>query len=938
MAARGGSGGHAGAPARNRSTPGHEARPQDPMLRTGALPNGMRYYVRANRMPEKRAYLWLAVNAGSVLEEEDQRGYAHFLEHMAFNGTRRFPRQTLIEFVESSGLRFGPDLNAYTSFDETVYQLTVPTDDPPFVEQGLRILEDWAGGGITLDSAEVVAERGVVLGEWRSRALRDTASQRVFDHDLDVLLGGTRYRDRLPIGVPELLEGATAGPIERFYRDWYSPDLMAVIAVGDFDPEWMEREIRERFGAIAAPGSARERDEFALPASSGPVVDVLRARVAPRVKVLWPLSPRPSDAVEALRSDLVSLLLAQHVQRNLLRIREQRSRPFVHAWLGRERPVRPLEVATVEIVTWPDSLERALGAVLAELERVARHGIPAAALERQKAALLRRMEGEVAGVAARPSTLYANGYVQHFLMGDIALLSPEQELMLAREILPGITPEVMARAGRFWRERQGLKVLVRVPELALGFRPPTRESVLAVFDSVRGASIAPESPGAIAADGALMEQLPEPGRVVAETLHAVAGVIEWRLSNGARVLFKPSWNHPDEMLLRAWSPGGFSRLADSLFFSSGRMVGAVLTEAAGVGAWGKEEARERLAATAVRPPRVHIGYAEESIELGGSPRELETLFQMLHLQFTAPRLDSAALASWASVARYQSRESTIHDELNQLFARGNPRMLPVSTGLADLVLLDEVLAVHRDRFGNAGDFTFMLVGAAPAEQVRPLVERYIASLPATDARETPADPKVRPLTGRTRNRTEVLPVPLAQTLLAFDGPFPTEPAAYFRERQRLSALTSVLEWRLRDRLREQLGGTYGVSVSGHTYRLHDEHYRLLFFFQSAPERMRELTREMFAVLDSVRAGGVTASELARVARVQQRRLETALQRNEYWLDQLELYTRLALPLDRIVSPHPLEMLTPDDLKEAAAAYLPDDSYIHVTQVPKRGVQ
>ncbi|HEY9479992.1 MAG TPA: pitrilysin family protein, partial [Gemmatimonadaceae bacterium] len=224
---------------------------RDPALRAGTLSNGLHYYIRQNAMPLGRAELRLVVNAGSILEDDDQQGMAHFLEHMAFNGTRHFPHQSLVDFIESSGMRFGADLNAYTSFDETVYKLTVPTDEPRFLEQGLTVMEDWASGGVLIDSAEVVAERGVVMGEWRSR-LPDTTSQTIQKHQREVFFGaGSRYLDRSPIGLTELLETATRGPIARFYKEWYRPDLMAVVVVGDIDPAAIERELRERFGKIA---------------------------------------------------------------------------------------------------------------------------------------------------------------------------------------------------------------------------------------------------------------------------------------------------------------------------------------------------------------------------------------------------------------------------------------------------------------------------------------------------------------------------------------------------------------------------------------------------------------------------------------------------------------------------------------------------------------
>ena len=913
---------------------------QDPALRVGRLPNGLSYYVRANGVPANRAFLWLVVKAGSVHEEEDQRGYAHFLEHMAFNGTARFPRHEIIEFIESSGMRFGADLNAHTGFEETVYKLTVPTDDPWYLDRGLQVLEDWAGGGITLDSLEVVAERGVVLGEWRLRALRDTAQERIANRILDVLYGESRYRDRLPIGLPELLERADPAPLRRFYEAWYRPERMAVIAVGDFDAEWMEREIRERFGGLVAVGESPSEVEVSLPAGGEPVIEILKEDgVGIGVQLFLPVPERPGEAVSALRQELVSQLLLQHVRGRLVRLREQSPRPFIDAQVGPGQLVRPGDVLLAVLAATPDSLERGLGALLTELERVAQHGVPAGALEREKTRLLRSLESQAVGEAARSSAVYVEEYARHFLEGGAgALLSAEQRLELGREVLAEVTAEEVAEAARRWRELEGLRVVFYLPRITLGFAPPTRESVLALVDSIRRTPLAALEEEAAAGEGPLLERLPEPGRVVGEVVHAASGVVEWRLSNGARVLFKPSANHPDEVFIRAWSPGGFSLVPDSLFFTSGRMAAVIMTEAAGLGEGERSGLFEALGPrTSLRSLRVEIGYAEESIEVSGSVRELETLFQLLYVQFTAPRLDSAALETWARLAKYRRPRSVEHDGLAQYLGRSNPRLRPITTHLAELARLEEVLAVHRDRFGNAADFTFMVVGAATVEEVKPLVERYVASLPATGEREEPKGLGTLRLAGENRSRRDVFDVPRAQTVIVFDGEFGASGEAYFAERQRLEALTLVLERRLRNRLREELSGTYGVSVVGQTYELSGERFRVQIGFDAAPERNMELRREMLAVLEGVREEGASEEELERVVRHQRRLLETRLESNRYWLEQLTLYTRLGLPLERVVSPYPLSRITPEELKEAAARYLPSDAYYLFSYMPKREV-
>ena len=909
----------------------------DPALVIGTLPNGLRYYIRANRTPAQRALLRLVVNAGSLQEDDDQQGFAHFLEHMAFNGTTHFPQQQLIDFVERSGMRFGPDLNAYTNFDETVYMLTVPTE-PALLTQGLQVLEDWASGGITIDSQEVVAERGVVVGEWRSR-LPDTTSQKVQKHIFSTLLGAdSRYLERYPIGKPKLLQSAEPAPIRRFYEDWYRPDLMAVVAVGDFDPKQMEREIRQRFGAIPAAAAPKQRVHTTVAARAEPLVTVYKANVPPSINVVWRKPPRPvgtAGTEAAVRAELVEQILLRQVQQRLLRLREATPRPFLRANVGETQLVREAGGWLAQIVAMPDSLEHALAVVLTELERVAQHGIPEAALARQKSVLLRRLESAAASASAQPSASFASAYAQHYLTGEGSLRSAEQELALARELLPAITPEVVAEAGRVWRETEERTVMVMFPQFAHA-RPPSRESILALIDSVAHQVLPVEAgPKAAAPGGPLLTELPTPGRITSERQHKAAGITEWTLSNGARVLLKPTPFNADELFIRARSPGGFSLLPDSLFFSPGRLVAKIMTEAAGVGEYDRTTLEQQLAGTALSELRVSINYTEEEIALEGSPKELETLFQLLYLQFTAPMLDTAALAGWKAYGR-DGLQQWSEDQLARLFARGNPRLAPLSSALIERANIQQAMAVYRDRFGNAGDFTFTVVGAFTPEELRPLVARYVASLPADQAAgpEVPKDPEIRPWNNIVRQTHRLIEQPRATSMMIFDGLFPSSPENYLVERQRLAVLADVLSVRLRTRLREELGGTYGVGVQTRTYPIPEEHYRASIQFDAAPERIDELIGVVEQTLDSLRTNGATAAELARTATMQRRYLETQLHENGYWLARIQEYDRLGIPLDRIPTPYANEPLTPEAIRQAAQRYLPRESYIHMLYLPR----
>lgn len=905
---------------------------RDPALATGTLRNGFRYYVRPNRLPARRVEMRLVVDAGSVLEDPDQQGFAHFLEHMAFDGTTHFPGHSLIDFIETSGMRYGADLNAMTTPDETLYTLTLPTDDPRIVERGLDVLEDWANGGITIDSAAVVAERGIIMGEWRTR-LPDSASRTVIAHYDTLYLGRSRYLSRKPIGDTTLIESATPGPIKRFYRDWYRPERMTVVITGDIDASAMMREIERRFGAIRVHTPARPRLAAGLPSRRSPEIDVYRGKVEPQVELQWPLAATPASASEAVRQEIMHDLVAATLTDRLLGIRAHPSRPFISAELSQGRLIRQIPIEAVTLITWPDSLERGFGAVYAELERVARDGIPVATLTHEKAVMLARLEHAAASEMGRSSAAYADAYVDHALTGEGSLLSAAQALAYARPVLAALKPEDLAHVVRQWLDPARSRIVVRLPLLA-HVATPTRARVLALIDSLRRAPLAAASDRP-SGGGPLLATLPTPGRIVSEQTDRIAGITEWTLSNGARVILKPTQNDPDDVEMRAWSPGGFYAMPDSLFFTPGRMVGRVMTDIGGLGVTTHDVLERQLSTTGLRDMRVQIGYADQSIRLAGSPKELEMLFQMLHLQFTAPLIDTAALSGWKSLAKYEATGFSIDDQLSRQLALNDPRLLPVSTSIAELATVDNLNAAYRNRFGNAGAFTFTIVGAVSPAEARPLVELYLASLPTTGPAEQPKATSEHIVSLNRVNTILHSEEPeKAEAFLVFDGLFATAPQDYLRERQRLSALTYVLDDRLRTRLRQELSGTYSPLTTSETYALPEERYRVLLTFDAAPRRMDELNWAMMRVVDSLRKKGVSESEAARAATIQRRRLETRLQDNAYWMTTIGTYIRLGIPLDAVPAPYGEHAVTADEIREAAQHYLPEDAYLHVTLVPK----
>jgi len=898
----------------------------DTLVITDTLPNGLVYYVRRNAEPRNRAELRLVVNVGSVLEDDDQRGLAHFLEHMAFNGTRRFARNEIIDYLERVGMRFGPDVNATTSFDETVYMLQLPTDSAGVLDTGLTILEHWATG-IALDSAEIEAERGVVIEEWRRWR---GAGARVSDRQFPFLFAGSRYAERSPIGDPETIRTFSHETLRRFYYQWYRPELMAVVAVGDFDPAEMERKIREVFGAIPALGGP-ERPEIAVPArdSARVIVTVDPEIPSTALTVNWLRPARRDWSPRGFRAGLVESMFAGMLGDRLNDISLLPDAPFldVGSYLGGS--LRPVETFSLNAAVPQGGVERGLAAVLAEVERAARHGFTPAELEREKAEFLRMWEQIYAERHKTTSGQYAGQYADHYLRGGL-LRTLEEEWVMLNAYLPGITVEDANEVARGYAAMRDRTVLVTAPEHA-GAALPDERRLAAIADSVARAPVTPyrETPS----EAPLLAQLPAAGSVVSEEFVPEAGITRWTLSNGAQVVLKPTDFQDDQVLFAATSPGGLSLLPDSLYLH-GRLATAAV-QVGGVGALGLTELQRRLAGKAASVGTT-IGELYETVNGYAAPRDVETMFQLVHLYFTAPRRDTAAWEAFRQRGREMLRnrgatpESAFGDTLTAVLTRRHPRTRPFTAAMYDSLDLDRAITIYRQRYANAGDFTFFLVGSFQPDEVRPLVERYLASLPASETRERWRDPGIRPPAGVVEKTVRRGVEPKARTTLYFTGP-----AQFSREaRSEITSLADALEIRLRERLREQLGGTYGVTVSANVSRDPVPQYVVAIDFNTDPERLNELTRVTFAEIDSLRAGGVPADVVQKVREAHRRSKEISLRQNDVWLTALLEYQRLGWDV-RTIDDAPLSAtLTPERIRAAARLYLNRRRYVRVSLVPE----
>lgn len=899
----------------------------------GVLDNGLRYFIRENSEPENRAYLRLVVNAGSVLEEENELGAAHFLEHMAFNGTERFPKNELVAFMESIGMQFGAGINARTSFDETVYLLTVPTDAPANIEKAFDILEDWAGR-LSLDPAEIAAERGVVLEEWRARR---GAGARINDKHLPVLYAGSRYAERLPIGTRESIESLDRETLLGFYRKWYRPELMAVVAVGDFDAAQIERQIRERFASLRAPEQSPPRVAYDVPRQEGTAFSIATdpEQTSTSVGLVHKMPPDNDWTVGGFRRDLVEQIYNGLLNLRFQEIVRQPDAPFIGASSQTTRSVRESSAYQLSASVADGGVERGLNALLAESARVAQFGFTATELERAKTSILRGIERRVAARDSRTSPGFAEQFTNAFLM-QRGVPSLDYERGLYERFVPEITLEEVNGIGRGWLDDSNRVVLVTAPQKD-GVRLPDDAALGALIAAAADAELTPYVDAASGA--ALIDEPPSGSKVVAER-ERDAGVTEWDLANGVRVVLKPTDFNKDEVIFRAFIRGGGSLVADDDLVPAQTAVPVLAS-----GGLGELDvtALQKVLTGKVAAAGAFVGENDVGVAGQASVKDLPTLFELIYLRFTAPRADPNAFVALQAQMRsaLANRDANpavaFNDAFNRIMTTGHPRARPVTVESIAEMSLEKSLAFYRERFGNASGATFVFAGAFDLETIRPLVEQYIGGLPASGKPPDWVDHGVRMPSGVVTEIVRKGLEPRAQTRIAFHGPFDMKVRS---NRTLFSAMGAVLNNQLRDALREELGGTYTVGVSPTVRWLPIESYALIIEFASDPERVDELVARIFAEIAAMKEAGPSAERVADVRAAMLRSNETNLRQNAFWVSVLGgSYQYEAEPGPDIVLHYPdsVAAVTPEAVRDALRRYADMEQYVRVTLLPETPV-
>jgi len=902
--------------------------PVDPEVLVGGLENGLRFYVRPNSRPSRRAELRLVVKAGSVLEDDDQRGLAHFVEHMQFEGTRNFPGQGINDFLGSLGLSIGADANAETSFDDTQYTLRVPTDAPGALNRALQVLADWVQGA-TFDAAAIERQRAIVLAEWRMRL---GAAERTQDSMRRVQLEGSRYADRSPIGSTETIERATRDQLLRFYRDWYRPDLMTVIVVGEVDKNAVAAMIRQHFSGLTNPTSERPRPVFDVPDRPATRYAVVTDQETTATGVLFTnLRPaRNQGTVGGYRDIMMDQLFAAMLDARLGELGQGADPPFLNAEADRslfESP-RTRDQALLQAIVANDGVARGLDALVTELQRVIRFGFTATELDRAKRAMMATYERMVTESTDRESASRADEYTRNFLQSE-ALPTIWQELAFHRRFIPEVTLAQVNALAADWFPEQNRLVFVVAPQ---GTAVPEQAQLAKVVGDASAKRLDPYVDTVTAV--ALMDTPPRRGTIVKSVARA-AGITEWTLSNGATVVIQPTTLKVDQILFRAVAPGGTSLASDADFVPA--RVADDVVPAGGVGKFSAVVLDKMLTgrAVAVRP---FIGEITHGMGGGSSPKDLETLFQLIYLKFTQPRADPNAFAALRAQAvallpnQNASPDAAFSQAVGAALSGNHPRRQSETPDTVAQWNLEKSLAFYKARFANAANFTFIFVGSFTPDAVRPLVETYLASLPASTARETWRDLGITAPRGVIEQTVRKGIAPKAEVSIVFSGPFSYDDG----NKLALRTMVMLLQSRLSDTLREELGATYSITADAQTMKYPRPEYRVRIEWTCDPARVDSLVQRVFQEIGVVQGTLLTPDRVARVKDILMRELDEDSQENGYLLNQLARRYEDREPESAGVGPtRDIAALTGYAIQLAAQTYLDKQNYVKVVLLPEK---
>ncbi|MEG1586698.1 MAG: insulinase family protein [Bacteroidales bacterium] len=902
--------------------------PLDPAVRYGKLENGLTYYIRHNELPKDRAEFYIAQKVGSVLEEDSQRGLAHFLEHMAFNGTKNFPGKSMLNYLEKNGVKFGTNVNAYTSIDETVYNLSsVPTTNPGLVDSCLLILHDWSGF-ISLEDAEIDSERAVIHEEWRTRS---NPFLRMYENTvLPALYPNNRYGVRMPIGTMEVVDNFPYQVLRDYYHTWYRPDLQGIIIVGDIDVDAVEKRITQMWKDIPAKENAAERVYYAVEDNKEPLIAVAADKEAPQniLSVMFKHDPLPDaqknsqiGMLMSVINDMISTMLNNRYQELL----QKSDAPFLNADGGYGEYIlsQTKDAFGLNMVFKEGEWKKGLNTLMSVANSAKEYGFTASEYERAKAELISHLENAYNEKDKVKNQTYVKNYLDHFLHSE-PTPGIETEYMMLTQVLPQFPLEQINGIMKQYITPENIAIMMMGVEKE-GVDLPTKEELLVAFNEANAAPVVAYEDKT--SNEPLLAKMPKAGKVK-KVSQGEFGTTVWTLSNGAKVIFKPTDFKKDQIIMSASSAGGTSLLPKTDMINS-KVIESVIG-LGGVGAFSATDLNKVLAGKRVSVSP-YVGGVSEGLTANCAPKDLETMLQLSYLYFTAPRKDEEAFQSWKkrtmnALENMGSNPQVIFgDSLTATMYAHNPAKKRLMLEDLDQIDYDRILEIQKQRFANAGDFTFVFVGNVNPEEVKPLVEQYIASLPAKGKKES--FKKVEPLiaSGVISNRfTTPMATPKVSVYNILSGMMDYN----LENTLKMTMLKQVMDIVYTETIREQEGGTYGVGTQGSLKLNPEGQFVFLYGFDTGEEKRERLEKRAYEELVLISENGPKEEAFNKVKEYLLKKNAEDVMENNYWMNIIGMnerfkkdnYTGYTEVVNRI---------TPADIKDFAKEMLSAGNRIEV---------
>ena len=906
--------------------------PTDPNVRIGKLENGLTYYIRHNELPEDRADFYIAQKVGSILEEENQRGLAHFLEHMCFNGTTNFPGKGIINWLETIGVRFGENLNAYTSIDETVYNINnVPVMRDGIVDSCLLILHDWAND-LTLDPKEIDNERGVIHEEWRTG---QGAMMRMYEQALPKAFEGSKYGHRLPIGTIEVIDNFPYQALRDYYEKWYRPDQQGIVVVGDIDVDKVEAKIKEIFSPIEMPANAAERVYEQVPDNKEPIITIAKDKEQPSTVIyIWHKHPATPNEAKGNMGYLVQNYLFSMIESmlnaRLEELKQSAEPPFIDAGSGNNDFLlaKTVEAFAGIAISKEDGIPTALAAIIREIERARKHGFTASEYARAKAEYLRMLESAYNERDKMKNNQYVQEYIRHFIDNE-PIPGIEMEYTIMNQLAPNIPLEAINSVLPQLIKDENIVINIFGPDKE-GMVYPTEAEILDILNKTKAEEITAYVDKV--SDEPLMKEAPKAGKIV-KTEEGPFGSTALTLSNGVRVVVKTTDFKADEIRMRAFSPGG-----TSVFGTKEALQLKMLNSVAGLGGLGNfsNVDLEKVLAGKKATIGATISGLSEGLNGSCSPKDLETLLQLVYLSFTAPRMDDAAFQSFkqrtkASLANQEADPMTALTDTLQMEMYGNhPMAGRIKAEMIDQIDYNRIMEMYKDRFKEAGDFTFLFVGNINLEEAKPLIETYLGGLPTINRKENYQDIKMDIRKGAHKNLfTKQMETPKATVLNIISGNCEYN----LKNDLLMTMLSQTMSMVYLETVREKEGASYGVSAFGQLSRGVKDEAIFQIYFDTDPAKREKMEQIVVSELQKVAQEGPRPEHLAKVKEfLLKKHIENAKE-NGYWLGQLNSYywhnTDMNTDYEKLVNE-----LGVEDVKNFTKALLDQGNIIEITMTAK----